>query len=103
MMNLELPSNLQKVVSPDVWSSWSVEQRSYILETEGQLADHPFYPDKRWELGEHRPKWRESCPKCQFEYCFYAKPRNWTIGNADVWNLMKCANEKCRLEFQAES
>ncbi len=102
-MNLELSPALQKILSPTIWHSWPVEQHLYILETEGQTTNHPFYQGKKWELGEHRPQYRESCPKCQFGYCFYAQPRNWTIGDADVWNLMKCANEKCRFEFQSET
>lgn len=100
-MNLQLPSRLENVLSPNLWESWSIAQRTYTLETEGQMVDHPFFDGKRWELGKQRPEHGETCPNCQFNYCFYAMPRNYTIGDADVVNLMKCTNEKCRLEFQS--
>lgn len=101
-MSLQLPPHLAKVLSATTWAAWNAEQQAYILEYEGQpVKGNRFYAGKAWQLDRHRPVHGETCPKCYFEFCFYAEPRNYTLGDADVMNLMKCANVKCQHEFES--
>lgn len=102
-MSQELPTRLQKILPAAVWAEWSTEQQTYILAHESQpVLGKGFYVGKNWELGRHRPEFKETCPKCNFEFCFYAEPRNYSLGDADVMNLMKCANVTCQHEFESK-
>ncbi|MBL8045752.1 MAG: hypothetical protein JNL09_04380 [Anaerolineales bacterium] len=102
-MNQQLPTHLHKILSAATWAAWSVEQQAYILKFEGQpVLGKSFYAGKKWELDRHRPTFGEICPKCYFEFCFYAEPRNYSLGDADVMNLMKCANVTCQHEFESK-
>jgi len=110
----KLSKDLQEILNQQIWDSWSAEQRDYILIHEEQSIDSisskkqglpqqfSEYISKKWELGNSRPTLQESCSKCKFNYCFYAKPRNWSMSAAsDVWNLMKCANVECQSYFES--
>jgi hypothetical protein len=60
------------------------------------------YSEKEWEFGKARSDHGEICDDCKFPYCFYAVPRNWSMSSdVDVWNLMKCGNEKCGKLFES--
>jgi hypothetical protein len=92
---------IERVVRQRVWESWNEEQQTYVLVLQFEPVRDSRYFGKRWELDKARPQHTELCPKCYFDYCFYAMPRNYTIGDADVYNLMKCANVACQFEFQS--
>ncbi len=110
----ELPETLKTILNQEIWQAWSAEQRAYILAHGDQglgsvrfgehrlPAEYSHYQNKQWQLGQARPSLQESCPQCQFAYCFYAHPRNWSMGaTSDVWNLMKCANVDCQSYFES--
>jgi len=109
----ELAEKLRKILKREIWESWSAKQRAYVLACEGQLIEnvrfgkrdlprkYSEYKGKKWSLGYSRPT-QEVCPKCKFDYCFYAQPRNWSMrATSDVWNLMKCANVECQSYFES--
>ena len=112
--DLELPQSLQTHLDQETWHTWDVQQKRYILNHQGQSItsknlqppdlSQPCgeYSGKHWQLGLTRPDLQESCPKCGFSHCFYAQPRNWSMGaTSDVWNLMKCANVNCQTYFES--
>jgi len=94
-------AEIEKVVRQRIWESWNEEQQEYVLVLQFEPVRDERYLGKRWELDKARPQYTELCPRCYFDYCFYAMPRNYTIGDADVYNLMKCANVACQFEFQS--
>lgn len=96
-----LTPGIEKAARQRVWESWSDEHQTYVLGLQLQPVGDSRYFGKHWELDNARPQYSEFCPKCSFDYCFYAMPRNYTIGDADVYNLMKCANVNCQCEFQS--
>lgn len=97
----QITAEIEKVIRRHIWEDWSEDQQIYVLITQFDPVDDFRYRGKRWELDKARPNYGELCPKCYFDCCFYAMPRNYTIGDADVYNLMKCANVKCQFEFQS--
>lgn len=108
MKNIE---RIIKTATWERWNSWSQEQKDFILkysgkpvgETDSSPKVHSNnYSQKSWEFGEARPDHGEICEHCKFPYCFYAEPRNWSMSSeADVWNLMKCANVSCGKYFES--
>ena len=108
MNYLNKPSATIKEVD---WDLWSDAQKEYVIKNEAkhfttnELPNeenfHAKYEGKIWSIGKTRPDYQEEC-KCGFSYCFYAEPRNWSMGSdSDVWNLMKCANVSCRNFFES--
>ncbi len=105
--------NIEKIISIvtwEIWQGWSEEQKDFILKHEGKRVGEldsagvhsNNYSDKTWEFGKTRPDRTEECGHCKFTYCFYAEPRNWSMSSdADVWNLMKCANVNCGKYFES--
>ena len=110
-MSINLPEGLSEILTPEIWENWSKEQKEYIIENEGKPigevsvgegSNIRYYSDKTWALGTVRKRYLESCEKCDFDYCFYAVPRNWSMrSSSDVWNVMKCANVKCQSYFDS--
>jgi hypothetical protein len=101
-MSLPLPTHFKAIIPLATWESWGHEQQAHVIARDGQAVTHSDYPKKQWGLGAARPEVREICAACQFEYCFYALPRNWSVSHtADVWNLMECANARCQQLFEA--
>lgn len=111
MPRIERPNKLTRAVTFRLWKSWSEAQQQYVLAHEGQPTgriergsgvDARYYTDKTWKLDPIRPEYRESCSACGFPVCFYAVPRNWSMGcDSDVWNLMKCGNVECQALFES--
>lgn len=100
----QLPAETQEAISKTVWESWSEEQKEYVL----AQIQQPFtgtevgasslhyasaYIGKTWFLAKAD---HEHCQKCSFDYLLCAVPRNWTVSDADVWNLTKCADVNCQ-------
>ncbi len=108
-MKIELPDTLKKKVNRKDERSWSDSQKNYILNNHGKKVGlvknfnpHSDYSEKTWEFEKARPEYGEICDACKFPYCFYAEPRNWSMGSdSDVWNLMKCANANCGKYFES--
>lgn len=99
---MHLPVSFEKHILAGDWQKWSEEQQAHIVQVHGQPVTNPHYDDKHWEIGKARPQYGECCPKCSFDYCFYAMPRNCSISHtADVYNLMRCANMNCQHEFSS--
>ena len=106
--------NIEKIIRTatwERWDSWSQEQKDFILKYSGKSVGETDsspkvhsnnYYHKNWEFAEARPDHGEICEHCKFPYCFYAEPRNWSMSSdADVWNLMKCANVQCGRYFES--
>lgn len=96
-----MTQEIEKIVRSDTWENWSEDQQTYVLAMQNAAVTRQFYRSKTWKLDKARPIYREICSNCLFDYCFYAEPRNYTIGDADVYNLMKCANVNCQREFES--
>lgn len=94
-------SKMHTQIEPKDWETWTIEQKNFISEWEGKVVDSKNYSGKKWEIGKARPEYGEICKTCSFQYCFYAEPRNWSLGDSDVWNLMKCANVNCGKQFES--
>lgn len=99
-----LPTESKNIVQEGTWNAWTEEQKAYILsqinmpfvETESgasSLRHVGQYVGKTWHMmkADH-----ERCRKCSFDYLLVAIPKNWSISDADVWNLTKCANVECQ-------
>lgn len=104
------PEFVKEFINELEWNSWSEALQNFIIQNHNTKITpeslkgknlHAFYKDKSWKFGPARPEVGEIC-KCGFAYCFYAMPRNWSLGtDADVWNLMRCANVNCGEYFES--
>jgi hypothetical protein len=102
------PEFTKRILSEEDWNSWSQAQQEFILQENGKQIQNDslqaiklnaYYSGKTRAFG---PASKEVGPKCHFAYCFYAFPRNWSIGSdSDVWNLMRCANVNCGHYFDS--
>jgi hypothetical protein len=84
----EIPENIKDAIPGDIWEEWDDEQREYVIEHEGKEigsvtlgegTNIRYYSDKKWKIGEARPRYTEICEKCGFPYCFHAVPGNWSM------------------------
>ncbi len=108
-MENELPENLKKKIDKDILENWNEVQIKYILNHQGkkleqikEFSPHADYTGKAWDLDKARSEYGEICADCKYPYCFYAEPRNWSMGSdSDVWNLMKCGNVNCGKYFES--
>lgn len=107
---MSMPDFIKKYVPQDEWNSWSKTQQDFIINHQGMKINaeslsnqklHNDYTGKTWDFDLARD-YIEICDQCKFKYCFYAMPRNWSMGSdSDVWNLMRCANAKCGHYFES--